>query len=153
MKITVPFTLAVLILTALPTLASAKERGCANRLAVVSETERVLDQALRSGQGVAEARAQFVRAREKALEEGCLGGTQWDRGTRYDRDQRYRDPFQNERSYQNDYDQRRYDSNRSSGREQYLRQRFDELVQLGYRRGLNRDEFRELEDLRNKLRR
>jgi hypothetical protein len=150
MKIAVPFAVAALALAVLPTPVSAKERGCPNRLAVVAETERVLDQSLRSGQGVEDARAQFVRAREKALEEGCLAGTQWDRGTRYDRDQRYRDPFGDDRSYLNE-SERRYESNRGSGREQYLRQRFDELVQLGYRRGLNRDEFRELEELRNKL--
>jgi len=151
MKRAIPFTLVVLVLSALPGLAPAKERGCANRLAVVAETERVLVEALRSGQKVDEARSNFVRAREKAYEEGCLAGTQWDRGTQYDRDPRYRDPFADNDS--RDYYNENRNDNRGNGygRERQLRQRMDDLVALGYRRGLSRDEFRELEDLRQRF--
>ena len=144
MKHAISLSVLVLSLLALPGPATSKERGCGNRLAVVAESERVLQEAFRTGQGVDEARAAFVRAREKAFEEGCLGGTRWDRNTRYDRDPNYRDPNDRE-----GFDSgRRYDDR---SREQYLRQRRDELVQLGYRRGLSRDEFRELEELRNRV--
>jgi hypothetical protein len=141
MKRAISFTLLVLMLFLLPGPATSKERGCGNRLAVVAETERLLQEAFRTGKGVDEARANFVRAREKAFEEGCLGGTRWDRNTRYDRDPNYRDP-----RYANDFDH-----NRRDYREQDLRRRRDQLVELGYRRGLSRDEFRELEDLRNRI--
>ena len=137
---TVSYALLVLSLFLIPGPAAAKERGCGNRLAIVAESERVLQEAFRSGQGVDEARANFVRAREKAFEEGCLSGTRWDRNSRYDRDPNYRDP-----RYADDFDQRR------NYREQDLRRRRDQLVELGYRRGLSREEFRELEDLRNRL--
>lgn len=133
--------LLALTLSALPGPATSKERGCGNRLAVVAETERLLQEAFRTGKGVDEARANFVRAREKAFEEGCLSGTRWDRNSRYDRDPNYRDP-----RYAED-DRRRY----YGDRDDQLRRRRDELVQLGYRRGLSRDEFRELEELRNRV--
>ena len=143
MKHAISLTVLALSLLALPGPATSKDRGCGNRLAVVAESERVLQEAFRTGQGVDEARSAFVRAREKAFEEGCLGGTRWDRNTRYDRDPNYREP--------NSRDD--FDSNRRYGysREDQLRQRRDELVQLGYRRGLSRDEFRELEELRNRI--
>jgi hypothetical protein len=144
MKRAIPFSLLVLSLLTLPGPALSKDRGCGNRLAVVAESERVLQEAFRSGHGIDEARAAFVRAREKAFEEGCLVGTRWDRNTRYDSDPRYRD------SNSRGFDSRRFDD-RSYAREDYLRQRRDELVQLGYRRGLSRDEFRELEELRNRV--
>lgn len=140
MKRAIPLILLSLSLLALAGPALSKERGCGNRLAVVAESERLLQEAFRTGHGVDEARNNFVRAREKAFEEGCLTGTRWDRNTRYDRDPNYRDP-----RYAEDQGRRSY------YREEQLRQRRDELVQLGYRRGLSRDEFRELEDLRNRI--
>jgi hypothetical protein len=140
MKRALSFILLALSLLALPGPAISKDRGCGNRLAVVAESERLLQEAFRTGQGVDEARNNFVRAREKAFEEGCLSGTRWDRNTRYDRDPNYQDRGRDD-----------FDSNRRYSREDQLRQRRDQLVQLGYRRGLSRDEFRELEDLRNRI--
>jgi hypothetical protein len=113
MKRALSFILLALSLLALPGPAISKDRGCRNN---------------------------FVRAREKAFEEGCLSGTRWDRNTRYDRDPNYQDRGRDD-----------FDSNRRYSREDQLRQRRDQLVQLGYRRGLSRDEFRELEDLRNRI--
>ncbi len=138
----IPLTVLALTLLTLAGPALSKERGCGNRLAIVAESERLLQEAFRTGKGVDEARAAFVRAREKAFEEGCLSGTRWDRNTRYDRDPNYRDP-----RYADDFDRRR----NWGDREDQLRRRRDELVQLGYRRGLSRDEFRELEELRNRF--
>src|SRR5687767_7174293 len=130
MKRWLSLTVVALSLLALPGPALPKDRGCDNRLAVVTESERVLQEAFRTGQGIDEARGAFVRAREKAFEEGCLSGTRWDRNTRYDQDPRYRDP--NWRGGDS-FDSRRRDDRYS--RDDQLRRRRDELVQLGYRRG------------------
>jgi hypothetical protein len=63
MKRVLSFTVLALSLLALPGPAISKDRGCGNRLAVVAESERVLQEAFRTGQGVDEARSNFVRAR------------------------------------------------------------------------------------------
>jgi len=144
MRAIVGLAVLALAVSALPPLTVAKDRGCGNRLTTLFEAEKNFELALERKQGVDEARAAFQRAREKASEEGCLTGTQWDRGSKYDRDNRYREP----RSSLG------LDRDRDRDRDRFSdRRRFDALLEAGYRRGLNRDEFRELEDLRQRLER
>jgi hypothetical protein len=116
---------ATAILAALPASAEAKLRGCDYRLRSINEAELALDHAQQRGTGIGEARAQLARARTVAFEEGCLIEK-----ARWDGDRR---PH---------WDDRR----------QVARERFDYLKAAGYRRGLSRKEFRELEDLRDRFR-
>jgi len=149
MRRSVSLALLILAVSALPDLALAKDRGCGNRLATLYETERAFEIALQRREGVDEARGNFLRSREKAMEEGCLTGTQWDRNTKYDYDSNYRDRFTpGPPPSQSPPPASRYSDRPGSG---YERKRFDELLDTGHRRGLNREEFRELEDLRRRL--
>jgi hypothetical protein len=125
-------TAAALAFTALPAQASAKERGCAYRLASLTEAEGAVAQARSRGIRIAEAQAQLARARATAHDEGCFA------------------PRTPPRIEPIRYDGRRDD--RWSHDARSPRARFERLIDIGYRRGLTRDEFRELEQLRKRLR-
>jgi len=135
-----------LTLTLQAPFATAKDRGCDNRILALYEAQKSFDYALQKKEGVNEARAQFMRAREKAAEEGCLAGTQWDPATttggrQFDPSDPYR-----ERDGRSNLGPGRNDRGRS--RED---RRIEELIETGYRRGLSREEFSELEELRRRV--
>ena len=124
---------AALMLAALPAHASAKERGCDYRLRGLTEAELALDHAQKRGSGIAEARAQLDRARATAFAEGCFVEAR--KNSRIEKvrwDDRERGP--------------RWEERREA------RRRFDYLIAAGYRRGLSRQEFTQLEQLRERFR-
>ena len=123
---------ATLAFTALPASAHAKVRGCDYRLRSLTEAELALDQAQDRGIGLEAARAQLARARETAFEEGCLVDARPApriAPIRWGDDHRY-----------GWHDQR-----------PSPRVRFERLIELGYRRGLSREEFCELQELHKRF--
>jgi len=128
------FVLAALLCFA-PT-AEAKRRGCAYRLQALDEARYHLERARRGDGGVVvNAEAAHSIAESKAREEGCFSQTtRTPQPTRAD--QRLRGATGLQRTDRGRVEQRR---------------RFDHLLSQGYQRGLSRQEFRELQDLRASL--
>ncbi len=151
-------SLAAAVLLTLPGVGQAKERGCAYRLAGISEARADIDRALRSGRGLATAEAKLTRARVKAAEEGCFFGSDRRRsfergfivGNSLDRrdsfDARRRDE---RRRFERDLDRRdRRLEERLRFERRRDRRRFETLRFISSKRRLTWSERRELRRIR-----